>query len=262
MKSKIVRITLVLFLAITANVFLFSQATLSNEEGWIYLDTPIVIPAWGNEIVDIPSDIDIGRVVVELEQGNWHYLVIINWESEYVVIASDEYLETFYVNSSLDMEYTVDGGRIEIIFEKPVTIYNGFVEIYNRGFWLQDVTINKFQLLPIQNESPAITSISADPSELWPPNKKEVDVTIDIVADDPDGTDDIVSTTYAVDDEYGEYNVPETELPTDGVILLVADRNGNDEDGRVYSVTITVYDSEGAMDTERVDITVLHDMKN
>ncbi len=37
--------------------------------------------------------------------------------------------------------------------------------------------------------------------------------------------------------------VAETDLPENGIISLIAARDGDDIDGRVYTVTVTVYDA-------------------
>ncbi|MFC1964010.1 hypothetical protein ACFLV1_01345 [Chloroflexota bacterium] len=109
------------------------------------------------------------------------------------------------------------------------------------------------------NQPPAINSVTADLGQLWPPNHKPVDVTIAVDATDPNGPEDIVRTTYSVADEYGEYDVAETDLPEDGVISLIAERDGKDKDGRVYMITITVYDAGDLSDSRSVNVIVLHD---
>ena len=111
------------------------------------------------------------------------------------------------------------------------------------------------------NREPVIGSVTADPDRLWPPNHKHVDVTIIMDATDPDGDGDIESATYtySVTDEYGIYDVAETDLPEDGVISLVAERYGEDKDGRVYVITVTAYDAGGLSNSGSVEILVPHD---
>ena len=109
------------------------------------------------------------------------------------------------------------------------------------------------------NQPPVVNSVTADPALLWPPNHKAVDVSIAVDATDPDGVEDIVRTTYSVADEYGVYDVTETDLPENGVISLIAERDGKDRDGRVYTVTVTVYDAGGLSDSGSVNVVVPHD---
>ncbi|MFC1870529.1 hypothetical protein ACFLYE_04610 [Chloroflexota bacterium] len=111
------------------------------------------------------------------------------------------------------------------------------------------VCIDDFKTCRFINQPPEVNSVTASPAHLWPPNHKAVDVAINVdVADpdpDPDGLDDIEGIAYSVADEYGEYNVAETTLPDDGIISLVAERDGKDKDGRIYTITVTVYDASG-----------------
>ena len=60
-------------------------------------------------------------------------------------------------------------------------------------------------------------------------------------------------------DEYGEYDVEETDLPGDGLISFMAARDGGDINGRVYTITITVYDQCGLSDSASVVVIVPHD---
>jgi hypothetical protein len=109
------------------------------------------------------------------------------------------------------------------------------------------------------NDPPVIQSVTVNPNQLWPPNKKPVDVKITVNANDADGASDILKTTYSVIDEYGIYNVAETNLPLNGKISLIADRDGNDKDGRIYTITIRVYDAGGLFDQKSVNVLVPHD---
>ncbi|UCB43342.1 MAG: hypothetical protein JSV77_01460 [Dehalococcoidales bacterium] len=124
------------------------------------------------------------------------------------------------------------------------------------GLWRGSAYV--FVIVP-PNSPPVIDSVNADPDILWPPNHKPVDVTITVVATDPDGAEDIDKITYSVLDEYGVYNVPETDIPEDGIISLIAERNGDDQDGRLYIITIIVYDFGGMTDTTTIEIVVPHD---
>ena len=109
------------------------------------------------------------------------------------------------------------------------------------------------------NGPPVIEWVTADPDRLWPPDHKHVDVTIMIDVTDPDGAGNIGKTTYSVTDEYGKYHVAETDLPEDGVISLVAERYGEDRDGRVYVITVTAYDAGELSNSASVEILVPHD---
>jgi protein-S-isoprenylcysteine O-methyltransferase Ste14 len=110
------------------------------------------------------------------------------------------------------------------------------------------------------NQPPFINSVTVDPCELWPPDNKAKDVTITVTASDPDGPGDITGITYSVADEYGEYTVRETPLPEDGVITLLAKRQDDDKDGRIYLVMVTAYDAHNLSDSVGIEIIVPYEM--
>ena len=65
--------------------------------------------------------------------------------------------------------------------------------------------------------------------------------------------------TYSVADEYGISDVAETDLAEDGVVSLIAERDGKGKDGRIYTITVTVYDAGGPSDSGSVTVTVPYD---
>lgn len=111
------------------------------------------------------------------------------------------------------------------------------------------------------NYPPVINSLTATPNQLWPPNNKDVNVTIILDVSNPDGPADITRITYSVTDEYGIYNRDETLLPDNQVIRLRAQRDGKDKDGRIYVITITIYDKGGLSDRASVNVIVPHDQR-
>ncbi len=108
------------------------------------------------------------------------------------------------------------------------------------------------------NDAPTITSLTASTKFLWPADGKPASVTLSGSATDPDGQEDIARTAYSVADEYGQYNVAETTLPAGGALSLIADRDGNDPDGRLYTITVKVYDAGGLSDAASIVVTVPH----
>jgi hypothetical protein len=91
---------------------------------------------------------------------------------------------------------------------------------------------------------------SANPSTLWPPNGKSVPVTISGGMSDPGSGLNVSTAHYSVWDEYGQVqtNGP-LNVSADGSysvgLSLISSRNGNDSDGRQYTVSITVKDTSG-----------------
>ena len=109
------------------------------------------------------------------------------------------------------------------------------------------------------------TAISAvSPNSLWPPNDKPVAVNVSgrVIS----GTQSIPAggTTFFVIDEYGVVQPSGSfELGAGGnysfEVSLVADRNGNDLDGRTYTITVIGQDTIGNVGSCSAVVTVPHD---
>jgi hypothetical protein len=111
--------------------------------------------------------------------------------------------------------------------------------------------------LNIDASAPAIPSLSAGPSVLWPPNHKMRDVVINGLAQD--SVSDIASIVIKVTDEYGIHT---RTVPGFGsVIQLEAWREGSDRDGRHYTITAVVTDKAGNQTTATTTVLVPHDMR-
>jgi hypothetical protein len=117
----------------------------------------------------------------------------------------------------------------------------------------------------VDTTPPGIT-ISARPTTLWPPNRKLVPVTVSgTITDEPGGSGvDASTATYAATDEYGlvQPSGPVT-LGSNGrytfTISLQASRQGNDQDGRHYTITVSAEDHAGNLSTASTIVAVPHD---
>ena len=108
------------------------------------------------------------------------------------------------------------------------------------------------------DDTPPTVIISATLNILWPPNHKMKNVLISGFATDTGSG--IASITFAVDDEY---NLVEPLLTCFGqIIQLEAWRNGNDKDGRTYTITATATDNLGHVTTASTIVRVPHDQGN
>ena len=110
------------------------------------------------------------------------------------------------------------------------------------------VTVN------IDKSSPTV-SITANPNVLWPPNQKMIDVKISGSA--IDGISGIASLTFKVKDEYGKVEPAISSFGSS--IQLEAWRNGDDRDGRLYIITVTIKDNAGNESTASTTVLVPHD---
>ena len=118
--------------------------------------------------------------------------------------------------------------------------------------------------LTIDRALPAL-SLLVDPSELWPPNHKEVTVTISGAASDA-GTG-IESVQFRVTDEYGRVEPEIAPVAGNGAATLkwkvgvcrTLSRHGKDVDGRVYTIEATVTDRACQKATATAQVLVPHD---
>lgn len=105
------------------------------------------------------------------------------------------------------------------------------------------------------DKTPPAVSVAADPSTLWPPNHKMVDITISGSATDT--ISGIALTTFVVIDEYTTTAPILSDFNT--TIQLEAWRNGGDEDGRIYTISVTAKDKANNEATSSATVTCPHD---
>lgn len=115
----------------------------------------------------------------------------------------------------------------------------------------------------IDKTSPVIT-VSANPTTLWPPNGKMVPVTMAGTITDAASGVHVRTATYAVIDEYGSVQPSgNVTLGANGhysfTVPLQASRNGNDTDGRQYTITVSAQDQAGNTGSASTGVTVPHD---
>jgi uncharacterized repeat protein (TIGR01451 family) len=112
--------------------------------------------------------------------------------------------------------------------------------------------------LTLNNPSPAITGASVDKPQLWPPNHKMVDVTVNYSVDDNCGP--INSSLKVASDEPpngpGDGNTSADWKVLDAHhVQLRAERAGGGN-GRTYTITITATDSAGNSSNQNVTVKV------
>jgi hypothetical protein len=112
-------------------------------------------------------------------------------------------------------------------------------------------------------EPPNITSASVDPSVLWPPNHRMVNVTVSYDATDncplpPNSCTLSVTSNEPINGTGDGDTSPDWIVLDDHHVLLRAERAGNGN-GRIYTITITCVDSGGNSSSDQVEVTVPHD---
>ena len=112
--------------------------------------------------------------------------------------------------------------------------------------------------------TPPVVTVAANPSSLWPPNGKMVPVTISgAITDNLSGVDPSTAA-FNVVDEYGQIQPHgPVSLGAGGnysfTISLQASRNGNDKNGRQYTITVSADDLAGNLGSASTVVTVPHD---
>jgi beta propeller repeat protein len=117
---------------------------------------------------------------------------------------------------------------------------NGYADIYGAAI--------------LRDTDPPVVSISASPSVLSPPTGLMVPVTVSGSAEDVGSG--IASLVFSVVDEYGLVQPPLTAFGE--TIYLLADRTGEDKDGRTYTITVTATDGAGNQSVASTIVTVPH----
>lgn len=110
--------------------------------------------------------------------------------------------------------------------------------------------------------APTISSVSATPNVLWPPNHKMVPVTVAVSASD--ACSDVASRIVGVTsdepvDGLGDGHTAPDWIVTGDLTLLVRSERSGTGDGRVYTVTIDATDESGNVSTAATTILVPHD---
>ncbi len=113
------------------------------------------------------------------------------------------------------------------------------------------VTVNIDKTAPV-------VDLSAAPGLLWPPNHKMIDVLVS--GGSSDSLSGIASAVFTVRDEYGTVQPAVKGFNT--VVPLEAWREGNDKDGRHYTITAVITDKAGNTSTSSTEVVCPHDMRD
>jgi hypothetical protein len=122
------------------------------------------------------------------------------------------------------------------------------------------------QVVGGDNTPPTIT-IAATPFQLWPPDGRMIPVTISGTMTDNGSGVNGSTAAFAVTDEYGlvQPSGPVTVASNGSysfVISLQASRYGDDHDGRLYTIMVSVQDNAGNLGTATTTVVVPHDQRH
>jgi hypothetical protein len=111
--------------------------------------------------------------------------------------------------------------------------------------------------------APAITSLSASPSTLWPPNHKFVPVTVAVTASDNCTQAPVCAISAVASNEpvngIGDGNTAPDWVVTGSNTLLVRAERAGPGSGRIYTVAVTCRDAAGNATTGTTTVFVPHD---
>lgn len=160
--------------------------------------------------------------------------------------------------------YQLDGGAVQT-YGGPFTITGDGT--HQLSFYSRDGAGNQEaahgQNVMIDATQPIVTA-SANPSSLSPPNGQTVQVTVSGSISDVTSGVDLTTGHFAVTDEYAQVQPTGSfSIAPNGqysfTVALVASRQGNDNNGRQYSIAVDAKDLAGNTDSESVTVVVPHD---
>ena len=145
----------------------------------------------------------------------------------------------------------------------PITLTQSPAGPYSKGNTLVTLTVTDGKassqctgiVTVVDQTPPVITSASANPPVLWPPNQKMVDVTVNYRTTDNCGRPacQISSLTSNERMSNSDYAIVDAHH-----VKLTADRLGSGK-GRIYTITITCKDDAGNPSSQTLTVTVPHD---
>ena len=130
--------------------------------------------------------------------------------------------------------------------------------IYTLHYNVKDASGNPAQEVTrtvkvVDTTPPVISNVSVNPSVIWPPNKKMVDVAVNY------STSDCRAVTTSLSISSNEpTNAVGMVVLNPHLVRLIADRLGSGR-GRIYTITIKATDASGNVATRTVTVSVPHD---
>jgi hypothetical protein len=169
---------------------------------------------------------------------------------------------------SLEFSYSVDGGS----WSEWTT--DMFASITGLSDWPHIFEVKARDAAGNEDPTPAMASFTVDttppvltlnqpnPSVLWPPNGRMEIVVFSGSTVDTDGSG-LDTVTYTMVDGYGEFGSSGAITPASSgdfsfTLSLEAERDGNNPDDRIYTVTVTVIDMVGNTNVKTVTVRVPH----
>lgn len=161
-----------------------------------------------------------------------------------------------------ETQYSLDGGKTWQSYQEPFTITHEGINFIQARSGDKAGNLEEppaFRQVNIDQTGPSV-NISVNPSLIWPANHKQLMVEVLVTGSADDGLSGLNSVQLSVKDEYGQVE-PVIGPYLQRQIQLEARRDGNDLDGRVYTISITATDHAGNSATGETAVTVPHDRR-
>ena len=163
-------------------------------------------------------------------------------------------------------EYSLDSGATWLPYTGTLTISNeGTTTVQFRSVdRAGNIETAGSQTFMIDKTNPTV-QLSADPSTIWPPNGNMMPITL--TGSGADAISGLAQVSYVVTDEYGTTLSIGTRSLSGAsanwleTLAIEARRNGDDPDGRLYTIVATITDVSGRTSTAETTVRVLHDRR-
>ena len=112
----------------------------------------------------------------------------------------------------------------------------------------------------VDHTAPAVSSLTATPPSLWPPNHNMIDVALNYTASDNCGSANCVVSIVSNEPENGLGDgdaAPDSQIVDAHHVRLRAERSGTGS-GRIYTITVVCSDGGGNQTTRTTSVTVKH----
>ena len=163
-------------------------------------------------------------------------------------------------------EYSLDSGATWLPYSGTLTISDeGTTTVQFRSVdRAGNIETAGTQTFMIDKTDPTV-QLTADPSTIWPPNGLMMPITL--TGTGADAVSGLAQVSYVVTDEYGTTLSIGTR-PLSGAsanwaetLAIESRRNGDDLDGRLYTIVATITDASGRTSTAETTVRVLHDRR-
>ena len=161
-------------------------------------------------------------------------------------------------------EYSLDNGATWQTYAGPISIsQEGIVTVLFRSVDATGTTEPAQSLTFMVDLTAPTAGLTANPSTIWPPTGRMTRVSI--AGNGADAGSGLSQVSYVVTDEYGmPLSIDNRSLTGNSAnwnetLFVQALRNGDDRDGRLYTVVATVTDAAGRTANATATIVVLHD---